>query len=380
MTRYLLRGLLSATVFVAVTLAAVIWLTQSLKLLELIANSDAPAGIFVQLVALTLPRFLEIILPLSLVAAILFIYHKLIQDNELIVMRSCGFDHLALARPALLLAGSLTIVLMALTTYISPRCQAEMQVIRQDIKARYSSFLLREGVFNTFGDGLTVYLRRRGKTGDLEGLMIHDSRDKAKPPITVTAKRGRIVTEGEAPTILVFDGLQQQMNEKGKTVSRLFFSRYAVEIKGLEGSAKTRWREPSERTLFELIKPDLSNKKDAENRPAFLVEAHHRILKPFNALGFSFAALSCILLGPFNRRGQAKKILAGAAIVVLLQSADLSLVNAAKNNLALVPLFYLVTLAPVFFGLYLLDLQGEVRLKALLRQWRLRGYVKEGSA
>src|SRR5690606_33954161 len=69
-TRYLIKNLLSSTVFIALTLTMVIWLTLSLKILELVANSDAPASLFVKLVALSLPRFLEIILPLSLVAAV----------------------------------------------------------------------------------------------------------------------------------------------------------------------------------------------------------------------------------------------------------------------------------------------------------------------
>src|SRR5262245_33901695 len=97
MTRYLMKNLLSATLFVALTLTAVIWLTQSLKLLELVANSDAPPLLFLKLVALSLPKFLEIILPLSLVTAILFVYNKMIMDNELIVLRSCGFDQYAMA-------------------------------------------------------------------------------------------------------------------------------------------------------------------------------------------------------------------------------------------------------------------------------------------
>ncbi len=41
-TRYLFKNLLTATLFVALTLTLVVWLTQSLKLLELVANSDAP--------------------------------------------------------------------------------------------------------------------------------------------------------------------------------------------------------------------------------------------------------------------------------------------------------------------------------------------------
>src|ERR1700742_2494463 len=126
-TRYLFKNLCNATIFIALTLTLVIWLTQSLKLLELVANSDAPPSMFLRLVALTLPKFLEIILPLSLVIAVLFTYNRLIMDNEVIVMRACGVDQYALARPAVGLAICTSILLMFISAWLSPRCVAEVQ-------------------------------------------------------------------------------------------------------------------------------------------------------------------------------------------------------------------------------------------------------------
>src|SRR4051812_41117539 len=152
MRRYLFKNLLHATVFIAITLTLVIWLTQSLKLLELVANSDAPPSLFLRLVMLTLPKFLEIILPISLVTGVLFIYNKMIMDNEIIVLRAAGVDHYAMAKPAILLAILASLFLTAITTWISPKSFEEVHTMRQIIKTQYTAFLLREGVFNTFGN------------------------------------------------------------------------------------------------------------------------------------------------------------------------------------------------------------------------------------
>ena len=372
MTRYLFKNLFSVTVFIAITLTMVILLTQSLKLLELVAASDAPPGLFLKLVALTLPRFLEIILPLSLVAATLFIYNKFIMDNELIVLRACGFDQLALARPALIMAGLTVAVLILLTTWLSPSSHTEMKQLRRAVKAQYSSFLLREGVFNTFNDDLTVYVRERDGAGDLLGLMIHDRRERDKPPVTITAKRGRIMMDGDTPNILVFDGMRQQMDLKSHVVSRLFFSRYTIEIKGLESESSLKWRHPNERTFWELIHPDLTDKRDRDSRDDFIVEANERLLTPLNALGFTLIALASVLLGPFNRRGQSKKVMLGIVVVVALQSLNLALVSAAQRNINVLPLLYLATLLPIAAGFFLLHIRGEQWLMSLLRKWRLR--------
>ncbi len=371
-TRYLSKNLLAVMVFVTIALTTVIWLTQSLKLLELVANSDAPPILFLKLVVLSLPKFLEIILPISLVIAILFTYNKFIADNELIIMRASGFDQLMLARPALYIALATTILLLALTTYISPKSYSELLVLRQTVKSQFSSFLLREGVFNTFSDDLTVYLRRRDAQGDLYGLMIHDTRDKTKPPVTVTAKKGQMAMDGEIPTIIVYDGMRQQMDERNKSVSKLYFSKYTIEIKSLENESATRWHGPRERTVWELFNPDLTNRKDRDNAPVFRVEAHHRLVTPFNAIAFSLIALTSVLLGPFNRRGQSRKILMAAILVIAFQSLNFTMLSLMKDNPDLTVLLYLLTFGPIAVCGYLLNMRGEQALMALLRKWNQR--------
>lgn len=368
-TRYLGKNLLVATGFVLLALTTVIWLTQSMKVLELIANSDAPISLFLRLILLTLPKFLEIILPASLVIAVLFVYSRMITDNELIVMRACGVDHRGLARPALMLAGAAALVLLILGTYLSPKSTTQMILLRQEVKTKYSAFLLREGVFNTFGNKLTVYLRARGTKGDLYGLMIHDMREKDKPPVTVTAKRGHIVTEDGVPTIVVFDGMRQQIDPRSGTLTKLYFSQYTIEIKGLESEKSSRWRNTSERTIIELFNPDMNNPRDRTSGKVFAAEINNRLVTPLNAVGFTLIALCSVLLGGFNRRGQGRKIALAAGIVVLAQSLNMTLVSLMKGNIAFAPLFYATTILPVIGGLWLLHPSSE----RLLRQWRGRG-------
>lgn len=368
-TRYLFKNLFHVTVFVALTLILVVWLTQSMKLLELVANSDAPLGLFLELVLLTLPKFLEIILPLSVAVAVFFTYNKLIMDNELIVLRACGVDQYALARSAIILAVGTSLLVMLLSTWISPKCAGQVQVLRQTVKTQYSAFLLREGIFNTFGDQITVYLRAREENGDMLGLVIHDTRNRTKPSVTIIAKRGRVVMDGDTPTIVVFDGLHQQMDADRKSLSRLYFSRYTIEINSLEGATPERWRNAGERTLGELLNPDVTNKKDRENSNLFLVEAGNRIATPWNALSFTMIALVSILLGPFNRRGQGGRILVGTVLVMAVQAMNMGFAFLSKKHPGAVILVYINTFLPILCGFYFLHLSGEQRLMSVMRRW-----------
>ncbi|MCK5556616.1 MAG: LptF/LptG family permease, partial [Alphaproteobacteria bacterium] len=333
---------------------------------------DAPLGLFVQLVALTLPKFLEIILPLSLVASILFTYNKLIMDNELVVMRASGVNQYTIARPAIILAVITSLLLMTVTAWISPDCYGQAKELRRSIKTQYSAFLLREGIFNTFGDKFTVYLRSREKNGDMSGLMIYDTSDKTKPPVVIIAKKGRIVMDGDIPTIVVFDGIRQQPDSKSDAISKLYFSRYTIEISGLEGIAREHWRGARERTLIELLNPDPNNKRDKASRDLFLSEANHQIITPWNALSFTMIALVALLLGPFNRRGQNVKVLVAVILIILVQTLNLALVNFSKKHTGAVPFIYLNTLLPIVLGFLLLHKSGEQKLMSIMRYWNTR--------
>jgi lipopolysaccharide export system permease protein len=380
MTRYLIRSLFFALSFVALTITSVLWLTQSLHVLELIANSDAPFSVFIKLTALSLPKSLEIVLPLSLVIAILFVYNKLIMDNELIVMRACGIGPARLAGPALALAALTTAVLLSLTTYVSPTCWKQMHALRQDISTKYTAFLLRAGVFNTVGNGLTIYVRTRDDQGNLTGLMIYDTREQAKPPVTVTAKRGRFFVEPPrdgfadgVPGIVLYDGLRQQPDAGNGALTRLYFSEYTIEITGLVESPEARWLNSDERTLPELFRPDKADQRARQNRGILLAEANNRLITPFNALGFTLVALIPMLLGGFNRRGNSIKIMAVALAILLCEAANVSLVSQTKKDLAVLPALYAATFLPVLLGLALLHPAGEKRLALALRalkSWR----------
>src|SRR5215475_12356072 len=103
--RYILRQCLTMMVFITVALSAAVWLAQSLRLVDLIVNRGLSIELFLYLALLILPRFLDIVLPIGAFIAVLFVFNRLTSESELVVMRSAGVSHTALAKPVLMLAG-----------------------------------------------------------------------------------------------------------------------------------------------------------------------------------------------------------------------------------------------------------------------------------
>src|SRR6201997_5653695 len=117
---YLLCPCFGVMIFVPAALSAAIWLAQSLRLIDLIVNRGLAIEIFLYLAALILPRFLDIVLPIGVFIGVLYTFNRLTGESELVVMRSAGLSHLALAKPVLLLAGLSFFVLMSLSAYFLP--------------------------------------------------------------------------------------------------------------------------------------------------------------------------------------------------------------------------------------------------------------------
>ena len=352
--RYLMKNLLWATLFTALSLAAVIMLTQSLRFLELIINSGASSFSFFALTFLAMPRFFEVILPIALMIGVVFIYNRMSTDSEIVVMRASGFSPMRLGQPAIALAICITAIVFLITSWLAPVALSKMQLMRVTIKAQYSSLLLRDGIFNQVGEDLTVYIHDRNKEGEMEGLLIHDTRGNAKMPVTIIAKRGVIVSDEAGQQVVVYDGSRQEYNAENGSLARLDFERYSLDLPEA-GPVRQRWREPDERTLIELLNPGADVRGNEKRSREFLVEAHRRVVSPFLTISFTLVALCCLLLGATNRRGMAWRIVAASACVIVVQGLYLVSYNLAKEgNLGLM-LMYLLVFAPLLTAYYLLS-------------------------
>ena len=359
---YIFRQFLAATLFGAAILAGILLLTQSLRFMELVVESGASAGAFATLTLLALPRFFEVIFPLALLGGILFVYNRLDGDNELVALTNAGWSNRDLARPALMLGAAMAVFLMVNSIWLAPKTLAQMQHLRQVVKAQISQLLFREGVFTTLDNGLTVYVHERGAGGTLRGLMIHDAREDNPQPVTLLAQRGHVRTADEEHQVLVFDGARQVRDPETGTLSRLEFAKTVVEIEDPDGAVRQRWREPDERTLPELFqarREALANERPDRARQ-FRVEVHRRLSMPFLALSFGVLAAATFLLVPMGRGGSSGRIWLGVGLALGLQAVVMAAANFAHDSLwGGLGVMYAAIFLPLLGGLILLSPAGE---------------------
>jgi lipopolysaccharide export system permease protein len=356
--RYILRQCFGVMIFVTAALSAAIWLAQSLRLIDLIVNRGLSIEVFLYLALLILPRFLDIVLPIGVFIAVLFTFNRLTAESELVVMRSAGLSHFALAKPAMILAGIAFLILMSLSAYFLPASNRAFKDMQFEIRNRFVSSLIQEGTFTTISDKLTIYIRSRDERGEVVGLLINDNREPHRP-VTILAERGLFADTPAGSRIVMVNGNRQQFDPETRKLSLLTFDRYTLDLDSLHDAPIVRFREAQERFLDELFFPAADI--DPAFRLGFIIEAHQRILIPLSALSFSVIPLACLLPGEFNRRGQLKRALLAIVLAFLFELLGIGVNDLASRAAAAIPLMYATGLLPFVLGLGLL-MRGNVRL------------------
>jgi len=344
--------------FVTVVLSFVIWLTQSLRFVDLVVNRGLPVSEFLWLAMLIVPRWLTGILPLACVVAVVYVYHRLIADRELVVLRAAGFSNLRLAGPAMLVALVAMLLVYLLNIYVLPVSYRQFKELHYAANSDFSAILLQEGSFQTLPQRRVIFIRERVGAGRFKGILFHDASDPDRP-VTYMAESGALVHTDAGSRIVLINGNSQQFDRDRGTVSFLSFEKNSLDLDLAAGVAPGgRTRGPEELFLWELFAPAPD---DTALSTAYKAEAHSRIVSPFMAFGFVVTALAILLSGNFSRRGQGNRVVMAIMLVIALQTSGIAAHNLAGDDARFIPMLYANALVPLLVGLFFLSQAGRRR-------------------
>jgi len=348
-------------VLITLSLTCIIWLSQSLRFIEMIVNQGVSTATFIYLTILMLPSFLTHILPVSLFCIVIFIYAKLTSDKELVIMQAAGKSKIFLAKPGVILSILVLIFTYILNLYILPESYRKFRELQWEIR-NYSHIIFKEGTFTDIA-GVTVYVRERSSDGQLLGILAHDKRDPNKTETWMAAK-GALIETSTGSKFVMFDGNRQAIDPETRQLSILYFDQGILDLKDLgsnSGATIIRHREARERPLKELLNASKIIDISPKNIGKFTVEAHKRLSSPLTTLGFALIGLACLLNTGFSRESQTKAIIISGLIVASLLVSALGFQNFAARNLTLVPLIYFHAFTPIFVAGYFLLRREKIK-------------------
>lgn len=310
-----------------------------------------------------MPRIFTILAPISLFAAILFVYNRMLSDQELVVMKSAGISPLQLAIPSIWIGVFLAFTNIWVMNYGIPKSETAFKDLEWKIKNNVSHLMFREGEFTNLPKqkNFTIFISSHEDDGTVGGIMINDERDPVKHS-TTTAEKGVIIQTSAGPRIILVNGNRQEIDRRNGRFSSVNFERYSVDfgLKGTRARSKNSVRVNSFSDLISAL--DNSELSDNDKRKWF-VEGNKRITTPILAIVFALIGCTGLLISNFSRRGQTKTITLSLTSIVLIQAIDLISGNLASHNLIWLPLMYLNVALPIIICILLLTNRQFIKVK-----------------
>lgn len=356
--RYIFKKLFNATLGLSFILIGIVWLTQSLRFIEIIVNHNISLKTYFSLVVCLIPDLLSTILPICLLISGLYTYHKLKSDHEVSVLYSVGLSPFQVAGPLLTLSLLLMSSIFLINIYITPLSFQYFRKQEFQIRNQFSLSWIREGTFNLV-KGVTTYVRNHTRDGELKGVFIYNPQNqdpKSQPnkglPYTIIAESGAIEKNQDGLFFILKKGIRQELNPITQKISLFSFDVLKYHLPIDQGSNQVRLTKPYEKPLTELFNPpaDTAPRLIAKMR----VEGHQRILLPWIALVNALLAALFTLRGNFNRRQSRHKIFLAAAVSIVIHTMVVTLLNLSAHYLYALQIAYSGIAVFIVFSIILL--------------------------
>ena len=245
-------------VMLLLVLTGLAWMVQIVAMMKFLVNYGVELTSFLGLTAMMIPFIISIILPFVTFIAVLFVYNKMIGDNEIVVMASSGCSPSQIARPALLLAGLLVVAHFVLNLWIVPATQAKFYDTQWNLRYGLAHMKLQESAFTELSRGLVVYVDKVSGH-DLSQVMLSDMRDQ-KSQVTIFARTGKLVATMRGLSIVMTDGSLHAANN-GSVIGT--FDTFDMDLSIAEKNNDTAFkaRRMSTGALMKSLQTDLAPKQ-----------------------------------------------------------------------------------------------------------------------
>jgi len=349
---YIFRTTLGAFLLILVSLTAVIWLATALRDLDLMTSQGQTLLVFVGITSLVIPQLVLVIAPIALVIAAAHVLNKLANDSELIVMNAAGMSPWRMFRAFVAVAGVVTVLVLVLSAYVSPKCLRELRRLAAAIRADFVANIVQPGRFISLDRGLTFHIRERQPDGILLGVFVDDRRDP-KEQSTILAEQGKIVQNNQGTFLFLQNGNVQRHLADERDPNIVLFERYAFDLSRLAGSSQlVITYSVREHFLWELLWPDPGDSELRKEPGQWRAELHDRLISPLYPLAFMIVAFAYLGAPRTTRQGRTWSLVSAVGGVAALRIIGFaSMVFGIKHPVAL-SFQYIAVFAATAFGLF----------------------------
>ncbi len=320
-----------AALCIAVTLLV---LDQLVRLAEFVARQAGGVGTLLEMLALLLPEYVGLALPISLMLGILLAIRRLSLNSELDSMFAGGVSMQQLLRPLMVLSAGVAILTFAVVGYLYPYSIFVYHKMAYELGATALTGSLSSGKFvSVVGSGV-LHVDNVRQGGVLDGVFFEQC-DSSSICTVTTARSGRLIpTQDKHGLILILpEGRQLRLSPNGAKVGQLRVEsqRIIVPLPKLEPFRK-RGGHRQEATFGELLRV-VQSQEPAHLYALYRAELHWRITYALTCLMIPFLGIS---LGAIDKRDHAATgpIVGLALIIAYIEALGSSQIAVAKTDVS----------------------------------------------
>jgi lipopolysaccharide export system permease protein len=373
--RYMLSQLMMLFGFFSLVLISIYWINSAVRLFDWLIGDGQTVWVFLEFSALTLPGVIRIVLPVAGFAAAVYVTNRMSGDSELTVVQATGFSAFRVARPVMMFASVVLVMMLILTGYLVPLANRAYSERSQEVSQNAAARLFTEGRFLSPADGLTFYIRDITPSGELLDIFLSDTHNPSETT-TYTADRAFLVKGENGPQLVMVSGLAQSLRHETNRLVMTRFDDFVYDIGALIPKPKERALRAGELTLFQLLSNDDAIAEGARRAPeALYAQGHGLIAESLLAYAAAVAGFSALIVGGFSRFGLLRQILIAIGIVVCIKMVEAGIANVVRTRPESWALYYI----PALLGLTVVLAQLSIaNLPQILSEFRQRSVGEAG--
>jgi lipopolysaccharide export system permease protein len=346
---YILRELFKSFGFFALIFTGVIWLTQSVTLIDTVVGSGQSARVFLEFSMLVLPQVLVIVLPLSGIGAALHALNRLYSDTELVVMMASGYGPGRLMAPVGMFGALVGVAMAGVLILLIPVTGKLLTERTQEVRSDLAQSLIVERQFIHPFPGLTLFINDTDRAGEMSGIFLNDQRDLDNQ-VTYSAERALFLRDGDQARLVMQEGVALSTTPENE-LNSVSFDQFTFDLSELLAGDDKRTPRPSEYSVLKLLRPTDGMLDTRYGLGDYISEGHYKLSLPLLALTYPLIALVTFLAGGYRRSGFGRRVVVAVAVAILIQLMSVAAQAQTKEHPELWPLMYVPLLvSAVYIG------------------------------
>jgi len=212
---------------VSISISLIVWVIQAVNFLDIVTEDGHGFKVYFLYTLLSLPKIFSKILPFIYFISLFYIILKYENENELIIFWTIGIKKIEFVNVLLKFSIFYLILQLLFTAYIVPTTLDKARSYIRGSNVDLFSSIIQEKKFIDVVKDLTIFVEEKNINGDLKNIFLKEKIGENEYQ-TIIAKEGKIKKYDTKTTLLLFDGII--INNNNKKINSFEFSKTEINL------------------------------------------------------------------------------------------------------------------------------------------------------